>query len=85
MNNTEILEELIEIIKSSGVTIRSEPMGGNGGGLCMVNKKMFFFVDTQASAAHTVEICAKAVKKVTDIESIYIKPQIRQLIEKYSQ
>lgn len=85
MNNNEISEELIEIIKSSGVAIRSEPMGGNGGGLCTINKKMYFFIDTQASAPHMVEVCANAVKKVTDIEAIYIKPQIRQLIEKYSQ
>jgi hypothetical protein len=28
-------------------------------------------------------ICAEAASKVIDIEKVYIKPQVRELIEKY--
>jgi hypothetical protein len=32
----------------------------------------------------TAAMCAEAVPKVTDIEQIYIKPQVRQFIEDHS-
>jgi len=43
-----------------------------------------FFVDTQATSAEMAAICAEAVARVVDIESIYIRPEIREFIEKYS-
>jgi sugar phosphate isomerase/epimerase len=83
MNEQRILEELLALLESNGVTIRYEPLGGSGGGLCAVKGEQFFFVDTQAAAAEMVAICADAVTKVVDIEKIYIRPEVRQFIEKH--
>jgi hypothetical protein len=66
------------------VTIRNEPLGGSGGGLCTIKGQQIFFVDTQAPSAVSAAICAEAVPKVVDVEQIYIKPQIRQFIENHS-
>ncbi|MHC4617298.1 MAG: hypothetical protein ACYTEQ_06050 [Planctomycetota bacterium] len=84
MNDRRILEELLALLDADGVTIRNEPLGGCGGGLCTVKGEHMFFVDTQAASAEMAAICADAVAKVVDIENIYIRPEIREFIEKHS-
>ena len=84
MNEQNILEELLALLEANGVTIRNEPLGGSGGGLCTVKSEQIFFVDTQAASAEVAALCAEAASKVVDIEKIYIKPEVRQFIERYS-
>jgi hypothetical protein len=81
MNEQNILEELLELLEANGVTIRNEPLGGSGGGLCSIKGQRIFFVDTQASSAVSAALCAEAVSKALDVEQIYVKPQVRQFIE----
>lgn len=81
MNEQRILDELLALLEGHGVTIRSEPMGGSGGGLCEVKGAHIFFLDTQANSAETASRCAEAVGKLLDTETIYIRPEVRQFIE----
>ncbi len=81
MNDQAILEELLALLETNEVTIRNEPLGGSGGGLCTVKGRPILFVDTQAPAIATATICAEAIVKVLDIEQIYMKPQVRRFIE----
>jgi hypothetical protein len=83
MNQQRILEELLALLETGGVAIRQEPLGGSGGGLCTVKGEKILFIDTEAPSAEMAAICAEAVSKVIDIEKVYIKPQARELIEKY--
>lgn len=83
MNEYRILEELIGLLEQNGVTIRKEPLGGNGGGLCTVKEKSIFFVDIQASSTDMAVLCAEAVVEKVNIENIYILPEVRQFIEKH--
>ena len=78
-----ILEELLAILEANGISVRSEPLGGSGGGLCTIKKQKIFFLDTQASSAEMAPICAQAVAQTVDIEKIYIKPEVREFIENY--
>lgn len=84
MNEQRILEELLALLAANCVAIRDEPLGGNGGGLCAMKGRQIFFVDTQAPSAVVAAMCAEAVPKVMDIEQVYIKPEVRQFIENYS-
>jgi hypothetical protein len=84
MNEQNILDELLALLEANGVTIRNEPLGGSGGGLCTIKGQQIFFVDTQAPSVVSAAICAEAVPKVVDVEQIFIKPQIRQFIENHS-
>ena len=84
MNEQRIVEELLTLLEANGVTIRNEPLGGSGGGLCIMKGQSIFFVDTQAQSADIAPICAEAVSKVTDIEKLYIKPEVRQFIESHT-
>ncbi|MBN1973247.1 MAG: hypothetical protein JW787_06385 [Sedimentisphaerales bacterium] len=83
MNDQRILEELLSLLEANGVKIREEPLGGSGGGLCMMKGENLFFKDTQAPASLMAVMCAKAIVKVVDIEQIYIRPEIREFIENY--
>ena len=84
MNEQRILEELLTLLEANSVAIRDEPLGGHGGGLCVMKGRQIFFVDTQAPSAVVAAMCAQAVPKVVDIEEIYIKPEVRQFIESYN-
>jgi hypothetical protein len=81
MNEQNILDELLALLEANGVTIRNEPLGGSGGGLCTIKGERIFFVDTQAPSVVTAGICAEVVPKVVDVEQIYVKPQVRQFID----
>lgn len=81
MNEQGILEELLALLEAKGVTVRTEPLGGSGGGLCTIKEQKIFFVDTQATSAEVAALCAEAVSKVMDIENVYIKPEVRGFIE----
>lgn len=84
MNDQRLLEELLELLAAKGITVRSEALGGCGGGLCTVRGEYVFFVDTEAPSAEVAALCAEAVSKVTDIETVYVKPEVRQFIESHT-
>lgn len=77
------MEELLALLEANNVMIRNEPLGGSGGGLCTMKGKRILFVDTEAPSIITATICAEALPKVTDIEQIFIRPQVRQFIEEH--
>lgn len=84
MNEQRILDELLALLAGADVVIRSEPLGGAGGGLCSVRGQTIFFLDTQAGSGEAAALCAEAVAKVLDIETIYIRPEVRRFIEEHS-
>ena len=83
MDEQRILEELLGLLEANNVAVRREPLGGSGGGLCTVKGEPIFFVDTQAASAETAALCAEAVTKIVDVEKIYVRPEIRELIENH--
>ena len=84
MDEQRIVDELLALLEGNGVAIRREPLGGDGGGLCTIKGQATFFVDTQAAAGDVAARCAEAVPKVLDIESVYIRPEVRRLIENHN-
>jgi len=81
MNEQRILEELLAILEANGVAIRHEALAGSAGGLCTVKGHNIFFVDTEASSADAAATAAEAVRKIVDIEAVYLRPEIREFIE----
>jgi len=84
MNEQRILEELLTLLEANDVVIRREPLGGGGGGLCTIKDQQIFFADTQAPSAEVAALCAQAVLKIVDIETVYIRPEVRKFIEDIS-
>jgi len=83
MENQRIFEELLALLEQNSVTVRTEHLGGGGGGLCKLKEKQVFFVDTDAAATEMLAICARAVNETVDIEGVYIRPQVRQCLQEY--
>jgi hypothetical protein len=84
MNEQAILEELLALLEASRVKIRNEPLGGRGGGLAVMKGENIFFVDTDAPSAEVAALCAAAVAKLLDVETIYLRPEVRQFIENHA-
>lgn len=85
MDDTAILEDLVYILEKNGVRIRREAMGGAGGGLCAVSGKEVCFVDTEAATINNAARCAEAVNKLIDVESIYIRPLVREFLAEHQE
>ena len=81
METPDILEELLELIDQSGIEIRREAMGSGGGGMCKMKNKTVFFVDTECMPHEMASICAKTVNEILDVETVYLKPRVRQFLE----
>jgi len=81
MTERRILDELVRLLETHGVEIRREALGGSGGGLCTMEGRSVLFLDDQAASEDLLDLCAEAVVKVVDIETCYLKPQVRQYIE----
>jgi len=81
MNERQILEELLAVLEANGVAIRSEPLGGSGGGLASLKDRKVFFLDTQAPSAEVAALAAEAVAGLVDIENVYVKPEVRDFIK----
>jgi hypothetical protein len=81
MDEQKILDELLALLESHGVTVRSEALGGAGGGLCSVKGASIFFLDTEASSAEAAACCAEAVGRLLDTATVYIRPEVRRFIE----
>jgi hypothetical protein len=43
-----------------------------------------FFVDTEATSADVATLCADAVLKLVDIETIYLRPEVRLFLESHA-
>jgi hypothetical protein len=85
MTHHDIMNELFELLKQQGVAIREDAMGGGGGGFCDIGGKRVFFHDTESSSFDTAIKCASALKMyIPDLETIYIKPAVRDFIDKYT-
>lgn len=84
MTEQMILEELLALLETNRVKIRNEPLGGRGGGLAMMRGENIFFVDTDAPSAEVATLCAEAVTKLMDVETIYLRPEVRQFIESHT-
>jgi hypothetical protein len=80
MDDSAILDELLEILLQTGIPVRHEEMGGAGGGLCELTGKQVCFIDTDSGPIHNVAVCAEAINKLVDIELIYMKPQVREFL-----
>ncbi len=81
MNQQQILDELVNILVSNGIQVRQEPLEASGGGLCTIKGRSLLYLDTQAPIGDSIKTCLIAIKKLVNIEDIYIRPQIRQIIE----
>lgn len=75
------LEELLRLAEEIGIDLRTEPMGGEGGGMCLLKGRRVLFVDTSADVATRYERTLAGMAQVPELEGRYILPELRRDLE----
>ena len=79
-----LLGQLEEVADKLGVGIRCEKINveesNSLGGLCRVQGEYIIIIDSRATIKEKIQVLAEALRHF-DLEGIYIKPKIRQLLE----
>jgi len=78
----EILQELKAVADQLGATVRFEK-GDFKGGYCIVRDKKVIVINKMTNLQRKVMILSTALKEL-GIESIYVVPRIREVIEEMS-
>jgi hypothetical protein len=76
------LESLLELAEQIGIDVRTEPMGGDGGGLCKFRGQRVLFVDISADLAIRYDHTLAALAPLTELDEHYLLPEVRRDIER---
>jgi hypothetical protein len=84
MDEEILLRQLEELAEKLGVTVRRENISmeetTSSGGLCRLNGEYVIIVHSRVTVKENMRIMIEALRHF-DLENIYIKPAIRQLLE----
>ena len=81
MTEQQILQELEAILEALGVRVRRELLDDFPGGLCTLNGACCLFLDASARASDLARLCAGAVREKADLDTMYLKPEVRRFLE----
>ncbi len=82
MNTESRLDALISLAEEIGLTIRREPLGGDGGGYCVLRDKRLLFVDTTADLETQYDRTVAALAPLAELDRHYLTPEVREDIER---
>jgi hypothetical protein len=84
MDDQMITERLLELLSERNVRVRKEPLDGSRAGLCCLKGQKTFIFDPDSPAFEIAVCCAAAAADVIDdLDSIYLRPAVRDFIDKY--
>jgi len=76
------LDDVLTVVERMGVEVRSEPLGGEGGGLCRLRGKAVLFVDTMADPATRLRRALEGLMDLPGIEESYLRPDLRDAVDR---
>lgn len=87
MNEDTTLDQLEELAEKLGIKIRYEPIKQEEdlirirGGLCLLKGEYVLIIDSRGTTQDKIRTLAEAVKHF-DIDQVYIRPALRELLDK---
>jgi hypothetical protein len=75
------LDELLRVAGEMGLMIQRVPLGGDGGGFCIVKGQKRLFVDLQADVETRYEHTLAALSSLEEIDTHFLLPEVREDIE----
>jgi len=82
-NQEIVITELLEVYAQIGYTVRVEK-GSFKGGFCLLREQKLFLLNKNIEPAKKINFLAKNLSEI-GVDGIYLKPNIRELIEKENQ
>ncbi len=79
MKLNELYDELIELSKNLGISVRKEK-GNFRSGYCVVNEKEVFIINKNTPIESLTSVLAQELAPLTN--DVHIKPVVREFIEK---
>ena len=76
-------DEMIELARRLGINVRHAHLGGGGGGLVLVKGTRQLFVDLDAHPLEQLEQTAQAMGRIHELDTLFIRPDVREAIERY--
>lgn len=74
-------DELLELAKRLGVTVRHARLGGAGGGLAKVRGARQLFIDLDAPPEDQLEQTVRALAGLDEVDGVFVRPDVREMIE----
>ena len=86
MDISSQLGQLIDLAEEIGLEIRPSPPAAegsitSGGALIRLRGREIIFLNTQATVADQIELVASALQGHAELDSRFIPPEIRELID----
>jgi len=78
-----VFEEMIEVARRLGIAVRHVKLGGSGGGMAKVKGTRQLFIDVDADAEDQLQQTARALGEVEEVENLFVRGDVRELIERY--
>ncbi|HVP13712.1 MAG TPA: hypothetical protein VMV94_21230 [Phycisphaerae bacterium] len=75
-------DALLSLAAEMGLTVRREPLGGEGGGYCMLRGQSVLFVDTMADLETRYERTLAALAPLPETDRRYLPPEVREDLER---
>lgn len=85
MPASELLEELLDLADRLGVQVRRADLYGQTAGLCTLRGQQVLFVDESSPLADQVASCAQSLADIAGVDEVYVRPEVRDLLDQYSQ
>lgn len=79
MRASNLLDQLLDLAKQLGYTIRMEDLGGEGGGICEFGGKRWLFVDLTASSADQLQRTCDALRQDPQLSGASLSAQVHEL------
>lgn len=79
--SSSAFDELLALAQRLGITVRHAHLGGGGGGLARFNNQRQLFVDLDAAPDEQLEQTIKALAGVKGLEGVFIRPDVRQMLD----
>jgi hypothetical protein len=76
-------EEMIELAKRVGITVRHARLGGGGGGMALIKGQRVLFVDVDAEPLDQLEQTARGLAGLKEVSEVFVRPDVREILEKW--
>lgn len=81
MHTVDLLEQAIAAADALGYRIRSEWLGGSGGGLCHIRGQRWIFIDLALGPVDQFHQVAEALREDPAISNLRMSDQLRRALQ----